>query len=165
VPVEHPAAGGDQPGGVEGEAPEGAGGLPHERRALFVGAFNGPLLAMVAIAVVVAIIVIGLSVYSSTLERARDYATLKAIGLTPRRLVRLAAVQAVAIALAGVVAGTLLAYAGSWAVSELAPKFLIEISVSNIALMAIGALAMALVAAALPAHYMAHVDPASAFRR
>ncbi|MBI5106324.1 MAG: ABC transporter permease, partial [Solirubrobacterales bacterium] len=66
-------------------------------RDLFVGAFNGPLLAMVTISVVVAIIVIGLSVYSSTIERARDYATLKAIGLAPRRLVVLAAAQAVAI--------------------------------------------------------------------
>jgi putative ABC transport system permease protein len=134
-------------------------------RDLFVGAFNGPLLAMVTIAVVVAIIVIGLSVYSSTIERARDYATLKAIGLAPRRLVRLAASQAVAIAVAGVAVGTLLAFAGRWAIGELAPKFLIEISPLSIALMAIGALAIALVAAALPARYMANLDPASAFRR
>lgn len=134
-------------------------------RELFVGAFNGPLLAMVTIAIVVAIIVIGLSVYSSTLERTRDYATLKAIGLAPRRLVGLAAEQAVALALAGVATGTLLAFAGRWLISELAPKFLIEISARSIALMALGALAMALVAAALPARYVAHLDPATAFRR
>jgi putative ABC transport system permease protein len=134
-------------------------------RDLFVSAFNGPLLAMVTIAVVVAIIVIGLSVYSSTIERARDYATLKAIGLAPRRLVRLAAAQAFAIAVAGVVAGTLLAFAGRWAIGELAPKFMIEISPVSIGLMALGALVMALVAAALPARYMAQLDPASAFRR
>ncbi|MBI5105124.1 MAG: hypothetical protein HZB46_09115 [Solirubrobacterales bacterium] len=70
-----------------------------------------------------------------------------------------------AIAAAGVAAGTLLAFAGRWAISELAPKFLIEISLTSIVLMALGALAMALVAAALPARYMAHLDPASAFRR
>ena len=134
-------------------------------RELFVGAFNGPLLAMVTIAVVVAIIVIGLSVYSSTIERARDYATLKAIGLPPRRLVGLAAAQAVALAVTGIVAGTLLAFAGRWAISEVAPKFMIEISPSSIGLMALGALAMALAAAALPARYIAHLDPASAFRR
>jgi len=134
-------------------------------RDLFVGAFNGPLLAMVTIAVVVAIIVIGLNVYSSTIERARDYATLQAIGLAPRRLVRLATTQAVAIAVAGVVAGTLLAFAGRWAIGALAPEFLIEISPLSIGLMALGALAMALVAAALPARFMAHLDPASAFRR
>ena len=134
-------------------------------RDLFVGAFNGPLLAMVSIAVVVAIIVIGLSVYSSTIERARDYATLKSIGLAPRHLIRLAAGQAVGIALIGVVAGTLLAFAGRWAIGVLAPKFLIEISPLSIGLMVIGALAMALVAAALPARYMANLDPASAFRR
>jgi putative ABC transport system permease protein len=132
--------------------------LASNDRQLFVGAFNGQLLAMVSIAVIVAIIVIGLSVYTSTLERARDYATLKAIGLAPGRLVRLASTQAVSLALSGLLMGTLLAVLGRWAVSELAPKFLIVITPTSVGL-------MALVAASVPARYLAHLDPASAFRR
>ena len=50
-------------------------------RDLFVGAFSGPLAAMIAIAAAVAVLVIAISVYSSTRDRSREYATLKALGL------------------------------------------------------------------------------------
>ena len=43
---------------------------------------------MVAIAFAVAILVIGLAVYSSTAERSREYATLKALGLDRRSALR-----------------------------------------------------------------------------
>lgn len=134
-------------------------------RRLFISVLNGPLLAMVAIAIAVAILVIGLSVYSSTAEREREYATLKAIGLVSRKLLRLAAVQAGGLALAGTVAGALLALAGKWLVAELAPKYLIAITATSVGLMALGALAMAVVAASATALYLARLDPASAFRR
>ena len=134
-------------------------------RRLYTGAFKGPLLAMVAIAFAVAILVIGLTVYGSTSERGREYATLKAIGLRNGPLLRLAAGQAATLALAGTVAGTLLAFAAVRTASELAPKYLIVVTIESIALIAIAALAMALVAAFLPARYLARLDPATAFRR
>ena len=134
-------------------------------RRLYTDAFKGPLLAMVAIAFAVAILVIGLTVYSSTSERGREYATLKAIGLRNGPLLRLAGGQAAALALAGTFAGTLLALAAVRAASALAPKYLIVVTVGSAALVAFAALAMALVAAFLPARYLAGLDPASAFRR
>jgi putative ABC transport system permease protein len=134
-------------------------------RRLYTGAFKGPLLAMVAIAFGVAILVIGLTVYGSTSERGREYATLKAIGLRNGPLLRLAAGQAAALALAGTVAGTLLAFAAVRTASELAPKYLIVVTIESIAVIAIAALAMALVAAFLPARYLARLDPANAFRQ
>lgn len=134
-------------------------------RSLFTGAFEGPLLAMVAIAFAVAILVIGLTVYGSTTERSREYATLKAIGLRSGALVRLAGVQAGVLALAGTALGTLLAYAGVGAASLLAPKYLIVVTGESVALIAAAALAMALAAASLPARYLARLDPATAFRR
>lgn len=134
-------------------------------RRLYTDAFKGPLLAMVAIAFAVAILVIGLTVYSSTSERGREYATLKAIGLRNGPLLRLAGGQAAALALAGTFAGTLLALAAVRTASALAPKYLIVVTVGSAALVAFAALAMALVAAFLPARYLARLDPASAFRR
>ena len=134
-------------------------------RRLYTDAFKGPLLAMVAIAFAVAILVIGLTVYSSTSERGREYATLKAIGLRNGPLLRLAGGQAAALALAGTLAGTLLALAAVRAASVLAPKYLIVVTVGSAALIAFAALAMALAAAFLPARYLARLDPASAFRR
>ncbi len=134
-------------------------------RRLFVDPFSGPLLAMVAIAFAVAILVIGLAVYSSTVERSREYATLKALGLRRRALFRLVGAQAAGLALAGTALGILLAFAAARGVSELAPKYLIAISVGSVAAMGASALAMALFAALVPARFLARLDPASAFRR
>ncbi len=134
-------------------------------RRLFVDPFSGPLLAMVAIAFAVAILVIGLAVYSSTAERSREYATLKALGLRRRALFRLVGAQAAVLALAGTALGILLAFAAARGVSAFAPKYLIAISVGSVAAMSASALAMAIAAALVPARFLARLDPASAFRR
>ena len=134
-------------------------------RRLFVDVFSGPLLAMVAIAFAVAILVIGLAVYSSTAERSREYATLKALGLRRRALFSLIGVQAAAIALTGAALGILLAFAAARGVSALAPKYLLAISAASVAAISAGALAMALIAALVPARLLARLDPATAFRR
>ena len=134
-------------------------------RRLFVGAFSGPLRAMVAIAFAVAILVIGLTIYSSTSERRREYATLKAVGLPRSALFRLVAAQATALALGGTALGALLGLGAARAVSALAPKYLIVVTPGTVGPIVAGALAMALAAALLPARYLARLDPASAFRR
>ena len=134
-------------------------------RSLFTGAFNGILLAMVTIAFAVAIMVIGLTVYSSTSERGREYATLKAIGLRRGALLRLAGAQAGVLALAGTVLGSALAFAGVWAAAAVAPKYLIVVTAGSIASMSVAALLMAVAAALLPARYLARLDPATAFRQ
>lgn len=134
-------------------------------RSLFTGAFNGILLAMVTIAFAVAILVIGLTVYTSTSERGREYATLKAIGLRRGPLLRMAGTQAGALALAGTAVGTALAFAGVRGAAALAPKYLVVVTAESVALMAVAALTMALVAAFLPARYLARLDPATAFGR
>ncbi len=134
-------------------------------RRLVVDPFAGPLLAMVAIAFAVAILVIGLTVYSSTAERSREYATLKALGLRRWALFRLVGAQAAGLALAGTALGILLAAAAARGVSAFAPKYPVAISPGSVAAIATGALAMALFAALLPARLLARLDPASAFRR
>ena len=134
-------------------------------RNLFSAVFSKILLPMVAIAFVVAILVIGLAVYSSTAERTREYATLKALGLRRRALYRLVGVQAAALAFAGTALGTLLGFAAARGISAFAPRYLVAISSGTVAVVAVSAVAMALVAALLPARLVARVDPATAFRR
>jgi putative ABC transport system permease protein len=133
-------------------------------RRQFVDPFSGPLFAMVGIAFSVAILVIGLAVYSSTAERSREYATLKALGLRGRALFRLVGAQAAGLALAGTALGILLALGAARGVSAFAPKYLIAISVASVATIAASALAMALIAALVPARFVARLDPASALR-
>jgi len=134
-------------------------------RRLFVDPFSGPLLAMVAIAFAVAILVIGLAVYSSTAERSREYATLKALGLRRRALFGLVGAQAAGLALAGTALGIIFAFGAARGVSALAPKYLIAVGAESVVAIAAAALAMALLAALVPARFVARLDPASAFRR
>ena len=134
-------------------------------RALFSSVFSGILLPMVAIAFAVATIVIGLAVYSSTAERSREYATLKALGLSQSALVRVVAAQALTLALAGSAAGVLLGFAAARGLAALAPKYLIAISAGSVITIAASALAIALIGALVPARLVARLDPATAFRR
>lgn len=134
-------------------------------RQAFVGAFSGPLSAMVAIAAAVAVLVIALTVYSATRDRSREYATLKALGLARGALLRLVAVQAGALALVGTVFGFLLALVAASAVSALAPKYLIALGPRDALAMTVAALVFALIAGLVPARYLANLDPATAFTR
>ncbi len=134
-------------------------------RDAFVGAFSGPLSAMVAIAALVTVLVIGLTVYSATRDRWREYATLKALGLARGALLRLVALQAGALALVGTVFGFLLALAAARGVSALAPKYLIALGPRDALAMTAAALVFALVAGLVPARYLANLDPATAFTR
>lgn len=134
-------------------------------RDLFVGAFTGPLVAMILIAAAAAVLVIAITVYSSTRDRSREYATLKAIGLGRRALLRLVAVQAGALAVAGTALGFLVAFAAARGVRALAPKYLISLTATDALAMGLAALAFALIAGLVPAHYLARLDPATAFRR
>jgi putative ABC transport system permease protein len=109
--------------------------------------------------------VIALTVYSATRDRSREYTTLKALGLGRRALMRLVTAQAAALALAGTALGALLALAAKRAVDVWAPKYLIAVTLRDVALMVLAALAFALVAGFVPARYLARLDPAEAFRR
>jgi putative ABC transport system permease protein len=134
-------------------------------RDLVVSAFSGPLVAMVAIAAMVAVMVIALTVYTSTRDRSREYATLKAIGLGRGGLTRLVAVQAGALAVAGTTLGVLLALAATRAVAQWAPKYLIAVTARDAGAMAVAALAFALLAGLAPLRQLVHLDPVEAFRR
>ena len=120
---------------------------------------------MVLISFAVAVLVIGLAVYSSTAERARDYATLKALGLRQAAFFRLVGAQAAGLALTGTMLGVLVALLAARAISALEPKYLVVIDAGSVAAVAASALAMALLAAFVPARFVARLDPASAFRR
>ncbi len=134
-------------------------------RDLFVGAFSGPLLAMLAIAAAVAVLVIAITVYNSTRDRAREYATLKAIGLRRNSLMRLVVAQAGALAVAGTGLGVAAAVIAARGVSTLAPKYLIALTVSDGLRMGLAALVFALLAGLAPARYLDRLDPATAFRK
>lgn len=78
--------------------------------ALFGKVFSAPLRLMVAIAFLVGTLVVGLVIYTATLERQREYGVLKAIGAHNALLYRTVLAQALIITGLGALSGVGLAF-------------------------------------------------------
>jgi putative ABC transport system permease protein len=87
--------------------------------------------AMSAVAYVIGMLVIGLTIYTTTLERAREYGVLKAIGANNWQLLGAVFAQAFIAAGLGYVTGVGLAYGTAAGVSRLFPDMLILIEPSR----------------------------------
>jgi putative ABC transport system permease protein len=133
--------------------------------ALYSRILSGPLKLMVAVAFLVGVALVGLTIYTATLERTREYAALKALGMRNTRLYGMVLEQALISSAAGFAAGIALALAVRWALSYTAPQFLIFIDAPSVLTVSAVALAMGALAALVPARAVAHIDPAVAFRR
>lgn len=107
---------------------------------------------------IVAAVIIGAVVYLSALERQRDFAVLKAIGVSNRTLLASLALQAVLVALGAVALAVVVQ-------TFLAPAFPLKVTVPARAFWQLPVLAvvMALVAGAVGMRRVAQSDPALAF--
>ncbi|HET7704231.1 MAG TPA: FtsX-like permease family protein [Candidatus Limnocylindrales bacterium] len=126
--------------------------------------YDAPLGLMVAIAFVVGVLVVGLVIYTATIERRREYGALKAIGMRNRTLYRLVASQALIAAVAGGLLGVALAVGVGALLNALRPQFPVVIELEAIAKALAASLAMAVIAALAPARAMAGLAPAEVFR-
>jgi putative ABC transport system permease protein len=126
--------------------------------------YDAPLGLMVAIAFVVGVLVVGLVIYTATVERRREYGALKAIGMRNRTLYRLVASQALIAAVAGGLLGVGLAFGLGALLMALRPQFQIVIEAGAVAAALGASLLMALLAALAPARAMAGLAPAEVFR-
>ena len=106
----------------------------------------------------VAAIIVGAVVYLSALERQRDFAVLKAVGVSNRQLLGSLAIQAVLVALASVALAAIIQV-------FLAPAFPLVVRVPTRAFwqLPVFAVVMALLAGAVGMRRVAHSDPALAF--
>lgn len=132
---------------------------------LFAKVFSAPIKLMVAIAFLVGTLVIGLVIYTATVERQREYGVLKAIGAANWVLYRVVTVQALIAAFVGAMAGTLLAYAfGQW-IMTIWPQFLVAFDPRDIGIALLSGLGMALLSALFPAWVISGLAPAEVFRK
>lgn len=120
---------------------------------------------MTIVALVIALAVIALLLFTTTLAHLRDYGVLAALGATPARLVRTVLAQAMwAVALA-IAAAVILAVAVGALVGRLSDSIEIIIEARTVATVAVEALVIAAVGALLPVRRITRLDPALAFRR
>jgi putative ABC transport system permease protein len=132
---------------------------------LFARFFAAPIRLMAGIAFLVGALVVGLVIYTATVERQREYGVLKAIGAPNRTLYRVVALQALIASLAGVAGGVLLAYLAANLIMILKPQFLVVLAVTDAVPAVVAGLATALLAALFPARLLAVLAPAEVFRR
>lgn len=132
---------------------------------LFARIFTGPVSFMVAIAFLIGVMLVGLTIYTATVERAREYGVLKAIGTKNWKLYLVVFEQALISSVFGFFFGILLAIGASRIIESFAPQFLILIEWTFIAQVSVIALLIGIFASYIPVRTIARIDPAIAFRR
>jgi putative ABC transport system permease protein len=132
---------------------------------LFARVFSAPLKLMVGIAFLVGTMIVGLVIYTITVERQREYGVIKAIGAANRVLYLVVLIQALVASSAGSITGVLLAYGVSQWIMAARPQFLIVFDLSDAGWSLLAGLGMALIAALFPARVVAGLAPAEVFRR
>jgi len=137
----------------------------------FIGVAQEPALGflpiirvIMAISFIVGLALLSLTIYSATIERAREYGVMKALGASPLRLYRIVISQSAIIAVLGFGAGVGLAFLFNRVAVNLVPEFVTYIRWQDVALALAFAAVMTFVATFLPINRIARVDPASVFR-
>jgi putative ABC transport system permease protein len=122
------------------------------------------LWVLMIVAFVVGTMIIGLIIYTATVEKTREYGILKAIGLSNRSLYILVFQQSLFTAVAGFVVGTGLAFLLGPAIEQLVPVFVTRIRFNDVVFVGTVTLIMAIVASFVPARPVARLDPAQVFK-
>jgi len=132
---------------------------------LLVQIFAVPIKMMAAIAFAVGTAIVGMIIYTATVERVREYGLLKAVGARNRHLYWLVTQQGIFTGLVGVGLGLGLAWLVGQGVMAISPQFLVVFESQAAVTATITGLLMGLLAALLPARYVGKLDPARVFRK
>ncbi|GIG22887.1 ABC transporter permease [Cellulomonas chitinilytica] len=124
------------------------------------------VVGLLAVAVVIALVGVANTLSLSVIERRRESATLRAIGLTRRQLRWMLAVEGMLIAVVGAVLGVLLGLLYGWAGAATAfgqtADLRLAVPWRDLALVLLVALLAGLVASVLPARAAARTSPVAA---
>jgi putative ABC transport system permease protein len=148
----------------------GVNALPKKQMAvndlkLFAKVFSAPLRLMVGIAFLVGTMIVGLIIYTATVERQREYGVIKAIGAKNRFLYQVVLTQALFASIAGSSLGILLANGAAQWIMSARPQFLIVFDPLDSGQALLAGLGMALIAAVFPTRVIARLAPAEVFRK
>ncbi len=124
-----------------------------------------PILAVILVlAFIVGLAVAGLTIYTATVEKAREYGILKAVGFTNRYLYRVVFEQSMVTGVLGFLLGAGLTVVGGPFLHNLVPQFVVFVRWQDLLGVAGITLLMALLAAYGPVRRHAAIDPVSVFK-
>lgn len=120
--------------------------------------------ALVAIGLAIGGAVIALTIYTATIERARDFGVLKAIGADDGFLYRIVVAQSVGIGAVGAALGISLSALAASLVRERVPEFVTDLQARDAVAVFLVALVVSVAAAFVPVRRISRIDPAMVFR-
>ena len=119
---------------------------------------------IVGLAFVVGIAITSLTIYTATVERTREFGVMKAIGFNNMDLYKLVLGQSMITGFLGFAFGTLLTLLVSQFIDKLVAQFIVLVRPTDVALVLVATIFMAVGAAIVPARRVGSVDPAVAFK-
>jgi putative ABC transport system permease protein len=124
-----------------------------------------PIIAVVLLlAFIVGLAVAGLTIYTATVEKAREYGILKAVGFPNRYLYRAVLEQSVVTGFLGFVIGVGLTLIIGPFASDLVPQFVLFTRWQDILGVAGVTVLMSAIAAYVPVRRLAAIDPVAVFK-
>ena len=153
---------------VESDTPVEVAGIAVERAAMqsVIDTILGVIVGLLAVAVVIALIGVANTLSLSVIERRRESATLRAIGLSRSQLRWMLAIEGMLIAGVGAVLGIVLGVLYGWAGAATALSVMGDVSLAvpwrDIALVLVVALVAGLVASVVPGRTAARTAPVAA---
>ncbi len=124
-----------------------------------------PILAVVVVLVfIVGSVVVGLTIYTATLEKEREFGVMKAMG-TPNKFLVLAVVeQSLICGLIGFAVGEVAVVTVSGFAQRLVPQFVTLLRWQDALVVLVAVVVMSLLAASLPVQRVLRVDPLRVFK-
>ncbi|MDO8616282.1 MAG: FtsX-like permease family protein [Dehalococcoidia bacterium] len=135
-----------------------------ETRDRILGQILPILIVVLIVAFVVGLAVAGLTIYTATVEKSREYGILKAEGFTNSFLYRVVFEQSLITGLLGFLVGAGLTVLVAPIAQDNVPQFVVFIRWQDILAIAGVTLLMALIAAYIPIRRMASIDPVTVFK-
>jgi putative ABC transport system permease protein len=124
-----------------------------------------PIIAiLVAIGFVVGAAVVGLTIYTATIERSREYGVMKAVGGSPGLLYRVVLSQSIMLTGAGFVVGLGAAVGVARLAAGVVPEFATDFQPTDILGVLVAAGFMAILASFVPVRRINSIDPAMVFK-
>jgi putative ABC transport system permease protein len=122
------------------------------------------LLIVLALAFIVGLAVSGLTIYTATIEKAREYGIIKAVGFSNSYLYRLVFEQAIVTGALGFVIGIGLTLLFGPLASNQVPQFVTAIRWQDVLGILGATVVMSLAAGYVPVRRLAAIDPVAAFK-
>lgn len=136
----------------------------HETRKRILGNILPILIVVLIISFIVGLAVAGLTIYTATVEKAREYGILKAEGFTNPYLYRVVFEQSLVTGLLGFLIGAGLTVIVAPFAQDSVPQFVVFIRWQDISGVAGATLIMSLLAAYIPIRRMTSIDPVTVFK-